>query len=270
MKPAPGMKPARAKPTAATGRTDSNATAASRESGLTLWRQIAEALRQEIGGADYPAGARLPTEAELSARFSVNRHTVRRALEELSRGGLIRVEQGRGSFVAEDVLDYTVGPRTRFSEWIHRHNKEPSGRVLQRREIAADTTIATALGIRPGARVVLLERLGLADDIPVSLTRHYFPVSRLRGILNALAATPRITDALKAAGVDDYLRQVTKVTARAPTAAEVELLRMARNRPVLVTESVNVDRAGTVVEFSIGCYPTPRVQIVFEPGEGAA
>src|SRR5271156_6672359 len=126
---------------------------APRQVGLTLWRQIAEALRQEIGGPEYPPGARLPTEAELSARFAVNRHTVRRALEELSHGGLIRVEQGRGTFVAEDVLDYTVGTRTRFAEWIHRHNKDPSGRVLQRREIAADQTIAAALAIRPGARV---------------------------------------------------------------------------------------------------------------------
>jgi GntR family phosphonate transport system transcriptional regulator len=243
---------------------------AARQSGLTLWRQIADTLRQEIGGPDYPPGARLPTEAALSSRFSVNRHTVRRALEELSRGGLIRVEQGRGTFVAEDVLDYTVGPRTRFTEWIHRHNKEPSGRVLQLRELAADQTIAAALRVRPGARVVLLERLGMADDTPVSLTRHYFPVTRLRGMLEALAASPRITEALKAVGVDDYVRQVTRVTARAPTAAEAELLRMARNRPVLVTESINVDQAGVVVEFSIGCYPTPRVQIVFEPGEGPA
>jgi GntR family phosphonate transport system transcriptional regulator len=225
-------------------------------------------LRQEIGGSGYRPGARLPTEAELSARFAVNRHTVRRALEELSRNGLVRVEQGRGSFVAEDVLDYNVAPRTRFTEWIHRHNKEPSGRILQRREIAADATVAAGLGIRAGGRVVLLERLGLADDTPVSLTRHYFPSSRLRGILSALAETPRITEALRAVGIDDYLRHVTRVTARAPTPAEAELLRMARNRPVLVTENVNVDREGTVVEFSVGCYPTPRVQIVFEPEEG--
>jgi GntR family phosphonate transport system transcriptional regulator len=238
--------------------------------GMTLWRRIAETLRQVIGGDDYPPGARLPTEAELSARFSVNRHTVRRALEELSRGGLIRVEQGRGTFVAEDVLDYTVGPRTRFTEWIRRHNKEPSGRVLQRREIAADSAVAAALGIRAGARVVLLERLGLADDTPVSLARHYFPSSRLPGLLAALEASPRITDALKSVGVEDYLRQVTRVSARAPTATEAELLRMARNRPVLVTENINVDRAGMVVEYSEGCYPTPRVQMVFEPGEGFA
>jgi GntR family transcriptional regulator, phosphonate transport system regulatory protein len=263
------MKPPR--PTRTRARTDDTSLDAEPgRSGLTLWRRIADTLRQEIGGPDYPPGARLPTEAELSARFSVNRHTVRRALEELSRAGLIRVEQGRGTFVAEDVLDYTVGTRTRFTEWIHRHDKEPSGRVLQLREMAADATVAHALGIRPGARVVLLERLGLADDTPVSLARHYFPATRLRGMLNALAVTTRITEALKAVGVDDYVRQVTRVTARAPTATEAELLRMARNRPVLVTENVNVDRAGVVVEFSIGCYPTPRVQIVFEPGENSA
>jgi GntR family transcriptional regulator, phosphonate transport system regulatory protein len=236
-----------------------------RQPGMTLWRQIVEALRQEIGGAQFPPGARLPTEAELAVRFGVNRHTVRRALEELSHGGLIRVEQGRGTFVAEDVLDYTVGQRTRFTEWIRRHNKEPSGQVLQLKEIAADATVAGGLGIRPGGRAVVLERLGFADDVPVSLARHYFPSTRLRGILQALAANPRITDALLAAGVEDYVRLVTRVTARSPTATEAALLRMARNRPVLVTESINVDKSGAVVEFSVGCYPTPRVQIVFEP-----
>ena len=46
---------------------------------------------------------------------------------------------------------------------------------------------------------------------------------------------------------------------------EAELLRTPRNRPLLVTENVNVDRAGNVVEFGVSRYPTPRVQIVFEP-----
>ena len=66
-------------------------------------------------------------------------------------------------------------------------------------------------------------------------------------------------------GVDDYLRQMTRVTARRRPPAEAELLRMPRTRPVLVTENINVDRSGAVVEFGLGCYPTPRVQIVFEP-----
>jgi GntR family phosphonate transport system transcriptional regulator len=235
-----------------------------RQDGVTLWRQIAGALQRDIASGAHQPGARLPTEAELSARFGVNRHTVRRALEELSRDGLVRVEQGRGSFVAEDVLDYTVGARTRFSEWIRKHNKEPSGLVRQLREIAADPRVATGLGVRGGSKIVMLERLGLADDRPVSLTRHYFS-PRLNGMLQALQASPRITDALRAVGVEDYLRLQTRVTARLPTQTEADLLRMARSRPLLVGENINVDRDGAIIEFAVGCYPTPRVQIVFEP-----
>ena len=236
-----------------------------RQEGIALWRQIASRLQHDIGAGIYQPGGRLPTEAELSQHFRVNRHTVRRALEELSRGGMVRVEQGRGSFVAEDVLEYAVEPRTRFSEWIRRHNKEPSGRILQLKETVADSQVAVGLGIRAGSRVVLLERLGFADDRPVSLAHHHFPAARLRGLIDALRNSPSITEALKSVGVSDYRRQVTRVTARLPSTEEAELLRMPRNRPLLVTENVNVDRAGMVVEFGISRYPTPRVQIVFEP-----
>jgi GntR family phosphonate transport system transcriptional regulator len=236
-----------------------------RQAGVALWRQIAARLKEEIAAGTRLPGSQLPTEALLSVRFGVNRHTVRRALEELSRDGLVRIEQGRGSFVAEDVLDYAVEARTRFSEWIRKHNMEPSGHVRQLRTLAADHHVATRLGIRTGSRVVMMERLGFANDKPVGLAQHYFPAGRLKGILEALQESSGITEALKRVGVDDYLRQQTRVTARLPTPTEAELLRTARSRPVLVCENINVDRAGTIVEFATGCYPTPRVQIVFEP-----
>jgi GntR family phosphonate transport system transcriptional regulator len=235
-----------------------------REQGVALWRQIVRSIEDEIAKGAHPPGARLPTEAQMSQRFGVNRHTVRRALEELSRNGLVRVEQGRGSFVAEDVLDYAVSTRTRFSEWIRRHNKEPSGKILDLREMPADTAIAAGLGLRAGARVVRLERLGLADDRPVSIGAHHFPAARYPGLLVALRRAVTVTEALTAVGVSDYRRQVTRVTARMPLPHEAELLQMPRNRPLLISESVNVDAAGAVVEFGIARYPTPRVQIVFE------
>lgn len=237
----------------------------SRQVGVSLWRQIAARLQGGIGDGTYPPASRLPTEAQLSAKFGVNRHTVRRALEELSRAGLVRVEQGRGSFVAEDVIDYAVEPRTRFSEWIRRQNKEPSGRVLQLTETAANAQVAAGLGIRAGARVILFERLGLADERPVSLTRHFFPAAKFRGLLDLLRNSSSITDALRQVGVADYMRQTTRITARMPNPDEAELLRIPRGRPVLVAENLNVERGGAIVEFGLGLYPTPRVQIVFEP-----
>jgi GntR family phosphonate transport system transcriptional regulator len=236
-----------------------------RDSGITLWRQIALALQYEIEAGTHPTGARLPTEAQLSARYAVNRHTVRRALEDLVRRGLIRVEQGRGSFVAEETFDYEVGPRTRLSEWIRRHHKEPVGRVLDLREIGADAALAAALNVREGSRVARLERLGLADALPVSLTTHHFPLLRLPLMLGALREAATVTEALARSGVPDYLRQSSRVTARLPQPREAELLRMPRSRPVLVAENINVDRNGVIVEFGISRFPTPRVQLVFEP-----
>jgi len=235
------------------------------ERGVALWRRIVEAVEVQIAAGTLPPGARLPTEAQMATQFAVNRHTVRRALEELSRNGLVRVEQGRGSFVAEDVLDYTVGPRTRFSEWIRRHNKDPSGRTLDLRELPADAAIAAGLGVRPGGKVVRLERLGLADGRPVSLGLHHFPAARFPRLLAALRDGAGISEALAQAGVADYRRQATRISARMPTEQEAALLAMPRNRPLLVTENVNVDSAGAVVEFGLSRYPTPRVQIVFEP-----
>ena len=98
-----------------------------RVSGVTIWRQIAEELEDEIASRTYAPGGRLPTEMELSARFGVNRHTVRRAIATLEDRGLVRVERGRGTFVQTDTIDYVVGRRTRFSENLRRLCLESGG-----------------------------------------------------------------------------------------------------------------------------------------------
>ena len=230
-----------------------------------LWRRIAHALSAEIGPGGLPPGARLPTEAQLTLRFGVNRHTVRRAIESLVRSGLVRVEQGRGSFVADDVIQYPVQTRTRFNEWIRRQNREPTGQILHVREQACSHAVAAGLGVERGAPVALMERLGFADGVPVSLGSHFFSPARLPGILAALRSEPTVTAALLAVGVTDYVRQSTRVSARMPTSVEANLLQHSRTRPLLVCENTNVDIEGRIVEFGLARYPSTRVQVVFEP-----
>src|SRR5689334_2773113 len=92
--------------------------ALARGAGLAAWRQIADRIEGEIAEGRLPPGARLPSEVELARRLGVNRHTLRRALAELSARGLLRTSQGRGSFVEAVPLRYPIGPRTRFSEIV--------------------------------------------------------------------------------------------------------------------------------------------------------
>ncbi|PWS36314.1 phosphonate metabolism transcriptional regulator PhnF [Falsiroseomonas bella] len=239
-------------------------TGLTRRQGIALWRQIQHTLEAEIADGRHKPGARLPTEAELSARFAVNRHTVRRAMEELQGRGLVRIEQGRGSFVAEDVVDYRLGPRTRFSENIRAQNREPAGRILRIAEVPAEAGLAEALGIRRGRAVVLVERLALADGRPVVIGTHHFPAARFPQLPELLAQNPSITAALAACGVPDYRRRVTRITARLPTPEEADLLQQSRSRPVLVTEAVNTDPAGAVVDVTQSRYAAGRVQLVVE------
>ena len=70
-----------------------------------VWRSIYDTLRSEIVNGSFNAGDKLPTEKEYSTRFDVNRHTVRRALAELSQAGIISVRRGSGAYVSEGVLD---------------------------------------------------------------------------------------------------------------------------------------------------------------------
>jgi GntR family phosphonate transport system transcriptional regulator len=235
-----------------------------RGAGVALWRQIASALEADISGGKRQPGERLPTEAVLTERFAVNRHTVRRALEELEARGIIRVEQGRGAFVAEDVLDYPLGPRTRFSETIRRQNREAAGRVLHIAEIPADAQVAAGLRIRRGKSVLRVARLGLANGRPLVLGLHHFPLPRFAALAESLAQQASITVALAACGVPDYRRHSTRITARLPTPEEAKQLMQSRSRPVIVAEALNTDPEGVPVDWTLSCYAAARVQLVIE------
>ena len=236
----------------------------SRGSGVALWRQIASQIEEDIAARHFPPGGRLPTEQELATRFEVNRHTLRRAVAALEDKGLVRIEQGRGTFVQGGAIDYAVGRRTRFSENIRRQAREPSGRVIRAEIIPADPMVTRELGLRRGARVVLLETVGMADQVPISIGAHHFPARRFPNLIAAYQENGSITAALSDAGVEDYSRKSTRVTANLPDARETGLLEMPKTRPLLICESINVDQDGAPIEYGRACFVADRVQVSLE------
>lgn len=236
-----------------------------RGTGVTLWRQIQEAVEGEIASGALKPGDRLPTEYELAERFRVNRHTVRRALSGLEEKALVRIEQGRGTFVQENVIDYAVKKRTRFSENLSRQARTASNRLIDTWTEPASAAIAEALSVKDGTPVAVIRAVGEVDGRPISNADHYFSADRLPAIADAFRRTHSITKSLKELGVSDYIRKVTRVTARMPTADEAKILQQPRTRPILVAESVNVTPDGQPVEFGITRFAGDRVQILFEP-----
>ncbi|NWG45000.1 MAG: phosphonate metabolism transcriptional regulator PhnF [Alphaproteobacteria bacterium] len=236
-----------------------------RRGGLALWRQIAQALEAEIRQGQYQPGSQLPTEAQLAARFQVNRHTLRRAIAALAEAGLLRVEQGRGTFVQEETLDYLVDRRTRFSENVQRLGRRPGGQVLRAETLPASPQVAAGLGMPRGAPVILLELLHLVDGRPVAVTSHYFPKARFPTLIEAYRETGSLARAMKAHGVLDHFRRSTRVTAKLPSIEDARQLHMPRTQPVMVHEDVNVDETGRIVEYAVSRCAAQRMQLVFEP-----
>jgi len=235
--------------------------------GVTRWRQIAESLRQEIDEARFSDG-RLPTEPELALRFRVNRHTIRRAIGALADQGLVRVEQGRGTFVANGHIEYLVGRRTRFSANLQREGHEPGHQLISTAHGVADAATAQDLALPDGAAVVEIETVGRADGVPVSYAIHRFPAERFAGLPDAFAATLSITAALSACGVADYTRRTTRLLARLPNELEARYLEQSPSRAILQAESVNIDTRGTPIQRSTTVFAGDRVQIVIDGTEG--
>ena len=236
-----------------------------RGGGTALWRQIAEAVERDILAGGIAPGHKLPTEHELAGQFAVNRHTVRRAIAALAEKGLVRIEQGRGTFVQESVIEYRVRRRTRFSENIAAHKREASGRLLRVVEMPAEGAVARALEIRKGSPVVMIERLGEADGRPLSVSSHYFPKARFPGIAEIYGRSGSFTQTLAHYGIGDPIRRTTRVTARTARAGDAQLLQQAPNKPILMSEGINIDAAGHPVEYTVARWASDRVQLVFEP-----
>jgi DNA-binding GntR family transcriptional regulator len=79
-----------------------------RSAGTSMWELVRADLLTRIEQGEQGPGDRIATESALANRYGVNRITVRRALAELARAGIVRTEHGIGSFVAPRVMRHRI------------------------------------------------------------------------------------------------------------------------------------------------------------------
>lgn len=226
-----------------------------------LWREIAAALEGEIGRGHFPPGGRLPTEAELSARFGVNRHTVRHALADMAARGLVHARRGAGVFVTGRAADYPLGRRVRFHQAVTAAGMTPSRKLTRIETRPADAEEAAQLQIAPGAAVHVVEGVSMADGQPLALFRSIFPAEPLPDLPRALEESGSVTAALAACGVADYTRDSTRITAKAAKPVQALALQIREGAPVLRSVAVNVDGTGRPVEYGITWFAGDRVTL---------
>lgn len=156
-------------------------------SAIPIHEQLKEILRSEILEGRFRPGERLPTEAELCARYQVSRAPVRQALEDLAREGLIVRQRGRGTFAAPRngrgsapvVLRVVLShPRWRIpldravSRWNAEHPHRPLELAVQEVPfLQLRSTLIEAVGNGEAPDLSILDSAWLAEFVALRYLR---------------------------------------------------------------------------------------------------
>jgi GntR family transcriptional regulator len=212
---------------------------------VPLYAQIARLLRAEARTpGDWPR--RLGSDNELVARFGVSRMTIRSAVDELVRQGLVRRIHGKGTFVVGPVEVRLDGLERFLQEW-HEPHLHTRAQILTFRTIVAPSAVSQALGIAAGSRVLHVRRLRESIDAPVVIDDRYVPAWCAKDITREDAARQSLFVSIEEhSGVRTESVEQT-ITAILASNVEARLLKLEPNAPLLERQ---------VVFFTAGSRPT--------------
>ncbi len=229
---------------------------------LPLYHQLQQALTERIERGEWQPGDQLPTIRELCQQYGVSRMTVVQALSLLSQKGLVTSQQGKGIFVAQPKIEHGPVGLVSFTEEITRRGYTPSSRVLSLRQEPAGVEVADRLQIAPGDSVCVIERLRIADDLPMGVQRAYLPERLFPGLAS-------VTEP-----IESLYRLLQERYGVAPTAATesyepaladratAALLEIRPGSPVFVVERLTRDQRNRVIEWVSSVLRGDRYKVV--------
>jgi GntR family transcriptional regulator len=232
--------------------------------------EIAGELRERIARGELPPGARLPGQRELGREFGVTVMTVRQALALLEREGLVAARHGSGTFVGERPVAYRLDGLRSLADELAAQGVQLETRVLSARVEEVRLAEARRLGRRV-PRAYVVERLRLADDVPVALQRSLLAAGAERALRGVDLETRSLYEALESElGVhvgraEETLRPVVLA------AREAELLCTEPGAPAFESERLTLTRDGSPLLLDLALLPGGRVVVSADrlpPGAG--
>lgn len=234
--------------------------AVNRKSGETVYSQIARVLKEEIDSL-YQAGDYLPSESVLAERFAVNRHTLRRAIDELVQSGHVERRHGKGTLIIEPPLDYSIHQNSRFTESLEAKGKKAGNKVIRKLVMPARGEISRQLKIAEGSEVLLLETLRMLNDAPMCVISHFLPYQEF-AVLEKEFNKGSLHKFIKNKFGIQLQRTESLITAIQARGDDATLLKMPHQMPILRVKSLNINlKTGVPVEYAVTRFRSDRIQL---------
>jgi GntR family transcriptional regulator len=212
------------------------------------YERVQEALADEIRRGRRPPGSRLPPERALAEHFRVSRVTLRRALAELERTGVVTRDDARGWTVAGARIGEPPNALMSFSEMAAARGLDAGSRVIASRIRPASIDEAETLGLAPGAELFELERLRTLDEVPILIDRTRLPMALVPGLDGLDLDGLSLYDVLEKRYGLRPTRARFAVEAVAADEREARLLGLEPGRPLLRCDQLTEDVTGKLIE----------------------
>ena len=151
---------------------------------MPLYLQLKNTIKGLIDSGEINKGDKIPSENELCKKYNVSRITVRNALADLESEGYLIKKQGKGTFATTPKLFRPLQDSIGFSESCKNAGMESSSIVLKREILPLDDRMKDILKLADDDQVLYIQRLRLADGIPLMIENNYYSYQKFGFLYN--------------------------------------------------------------------------------------
>ena len=232
------------------------------DSPLPLYAQVESLLAAGIGDGTFPPGSQLPNEDELIERYGVSRTTIRQTIQNLVRRGLVEIRRGKGTFVLQPKIVQELTELSGFVEDMESLGRKASARLLDNEIVSASESVARQLAITPGTPVVRIQRVRLADGVPVSFDETYLPLEIGERIIENDLETEPIFSLLEQKYDTPLVEAEYRLEAISADATVTGALGIGEGSPIFLIERTSYTTEHTPVDYEKLYYRGDKIRFV--------
>ena len=244
-------------------------TSAPRDGKRTMTKQTETRSRVLDLIEQLGVGEAIPSERQLSSDLGVSRLTVRAALDDLVREGLLVRRHGSGTFVSEPKIAQEL-TMTSFTEDMQRRGMVPASRTLDLRVAPAGAHLGRLLHVSPSEPVVIIDRLRLADRETMAIETLHVRESLVPGLSAAELERRSFYEILLDRYGIDVVGGMQTIEPTVTNETESEALGVPLHSPAFLFERTTRSSTGEIVEYVRSIYRGDRYKLITELNRGPA
>jgi len=215
------------------------------KNGIPLYIQLKNEILKDIR-ENYKPDDIIPAEGELEKFYKVSRITVRRAIEELGKEGILVKKQGKGTFVKEKKILYDANSIGSLTQRLAKQNHMLNTKSIEYEIIENKHPVKELLRCNT---LLCIKRFRLLDDVPFALMKNYLDINKVPKLKETFLIESLYTFLKEQYSIEFYNAEET-VEAKAATNDEAIKLGVKEGYPLLSLHRLSFDKDNNPIEYS--------------------